>query len=152
MEFRREFCHFTPANRNNLIGWNLPGASDGAQYGMSGGPTNFPKKRKLVDRTTANRGAAIDQNAQAFPGPIDALESARLSCFGGGALLVIPTRGPPRWLLYAEPDFTFRPRGRKSNCRSLRPRGARPAKTGLRMDQPSSSAMGCNSLAARHRR
>ena len=51
---------FTPANRNNLIGW-IAGRSDGAQYGTSV-VYNFPKT-KLVDGPLQIE-ARIDQNAQ----------------------------------------------------------------------------------------
>ena len=45
MEFV-EILPFTPANRNNLIGW-IAGRGDGSQYGTSV-VYNFPKT-KLVD-------------------------------------------------------------------------------------------------------
>ena len=55
-----EILPFTPANRNNLIGW-IAGRSDGAQYGTSV-VYNFPKT-KLVDGPLQIE-ARIDQNAQ----------------------------------------------------------------------------------------
>src|SRR6266436_3360645 len=51
---------FTPANRNNLIGW-IAGRSDGTKYGASV-VYNFPKT-KLVDGPLQIE-ARIDQNAQ----------------------------------------------------------------------------------------
>src|SRR5580700_7708371 len=59
MEFV-EILPFTPANRNNLIGW-IAGRSDGAHYGTSV-VYNFPKT-KLVDGPLQIE-ARIDQNAQ----------------------------------------------------------------------------------------
>ena len=59
MEFV-EILPFTPANRNNLIGW-IGGRSDGAHYGTSV-VYNFPKN-KLVDGPLQIE-ARIDQNAQ----------------------------------------------------------------------------------------
>ncbi|MFL6306690.1 MAG: UPF0182 family protein [Candidatus Sulfotelmatobacter sp.] len=55
-----EILPFTPANRNNLIGW-IAGRSDGAHYGTSV-VYNFPKT-KLVDGPLQIE-ARIDQNAQ----------------------------------------------------------------------------------------
>src|SRR5580700_10150080 len=55
-----EILPFTPASRNNLIGW-IAGRSDGAQYGTSV-VYNFPKT-KLVDGPLQIE-ARIDQNAQ----------------------------------------------------------------------------------------
>ena len=55
-----EILPFTPANRNNLIGW-IAGRSDGANYGTSL-VYNFPKT-KLVDGPLQIE-ARIDQNAQ----------------------------------------------------------------------------------------
>jgi uncharacterized protein len=55
-----EILPFTPANRNNLIGW-IAGRSDGTQYGTSV-VYNFPKT-KLVDGPLQIE-ARIDQNAQ----------------------------------------------------------------------------------------
>ena len=59
MEFV-EILPFTPANRNNLIGW-IAGRSDGAHYGTSV-VYDFPKT-KLVDGPQQIE-ARIDQNAQ----------------------------------------------------------------------------------------
>src|SRR5215472_15238215 len=59
MEFV-EILPFTPANRNNLIGW-IAGRSDGAHYGTSV-VYDFPKT-KLVDGPMQIE-ARIDQNAQ----------------------------------------------------------------------------------------
>ncbi len=76
MEFV-EILPFTPANRNNLIGW-IAGRSDGAQYGAS----------------------VVDQNAQ-LSGQLT-LWNQQGSHVRRGALLVIPTG---RALLYAEPIY-----------------------------------------------
>src|SRR6266403_2579514 len=95
MEFV-EILPFTPANRNNLIGW-IAGRSDGAQYGMSV-VYNFPKT-KLVDGPLQIE-ARIDQNAQ-LSGQLT-LWNQQGSHVRRGALLVIPTG---RALLYAEPIY-----------------------------------------------
>ncbi len=55
-----EILPFTPANRNNLIGW-IAGRSDGTKYGTSV-VYNFPKT-KLVDGPLQIE-ARIDQNAE----------------------------------------------------------------------------------------
>jgi uncharacterized protein len=91
-----EILPFTPANRNNLIGW-IAGRSDGAQYGMSV-VYNFPKT-KLVDGPLQIE-ARIDQNAQ-LSGQLT-LWNQQGSHVRRGALLVIPTG---RALLYAEPIY-----------------------------------------------
>jgi uncharacterized protein len=98
-EAREEFVGilpFTPANRNNLIGW-IAGRSDGAQYGTSV-VYNFPKT-KLVDGPLQIE-ARIDQNAQ-LSGQLT-LWNQQGSHVRRGALLVIPTG---RALLYAEPIY-----------------------------------------------
>jgi uncharacterized membrane protein (UPF0182 family) len=87
---------FTPANRNNLIGW-IAGRSDGSQYGSSV-VYNFPKT-KLVDGPLQIE-ARIDQNAQ-LSGQLT-LWNQQGSHVRRGALLVIPTG---RALLYAEPIY-----------------------------------------------
>src|SRR3984893_1763349 len=89
-----EILPFTPANRNNLIGW-IAGRSDGAQYGTSV-VYNFPKT-KLVDGPLQIE-ARIDQNAQ-LSGQLT-LWNQQGSHVRRGALLVIPSG---RALLYAEP-------------------------------------------------
>jgi uncharacterized protein len=91
-----EILPFTPANRNNLIGW-IAGRSDGAQYGASV-VYNFPKT-KLVDGPLQIE-ARIDQNAQ-LSGQLT-LWNQQGSHVRRGALLVIPTG---RALLYAEPIY-----------------------------------------------
>jgi uncharacterized protein len=91
-----EILPFTPANRNNLIGW-IAGRSDGAQYGMSV-VYNFPKT-KLVDGPLQIE-ARIDQNAQ-LSGQLT-LWNQQGSHVRRGALLVIPIG---RALLYAEPIY-----------------------------------------------
>ena len=95
MEFV-EILPFTPANRNNLIGW-IAGRSDGAHYGTSV-VYNFPKT-KLVDGPLQIE-ARIDQNAQ-LSGQLT-LWNQQGSHVRRGALLVIPTG---RALLYAEPIY-----------------------------------------------
>jgi uncharacterized membrane protein (UPF0182 family) len=91
-----EILPFTPANRNNLIGW-IAGRSDGANYGSSV-VYNFPKT-KLVDGPLQIE-ARIDQNAQ-LSGQLT-LWNQQGSHVRRGALLVIPTG---RALLYAEPIY-----------------------------------------------
>jgi uncharacterized membrane protein (UPF0182 family) len=87
---------FTPANRNNLIGW-IAGRSDAAKYGTSV-VYNFPKT-KLVDGPLQIE-ARIDQNAQ-LSGQLT-LWNQQGSHVRRGALLVIPSG---RALLYAEPIY-----------------------------------------------
>jgi uncharacterized membrane protein (UPF0182 family) len=91
-----EILPFTPANRNNLIGW-IAGRSDGDAYGKAIA-YHFPESR-LVDGPLQIE-ARIDQNAQL---------SAQLSLWNQqgssvrrGALIVIPVG---RALLYAEPIY-----------------------------------------------
>ena len=91
-----EILPFTPANRNNLIGW-IAGRSDGAQYGTSM-VYDFPKT-KLVDGPLQIE-ARIDQNAQ-LSGQLT-LWNQQGSHVRRGALLVIPSG---RALLYAEPIY-----------------------------------------------
>ena len=91
-----EILPFTPANRNNLIGW-IAGRSDGAHYGTSV-VYNFPKT-KLVDGPLQIE-ARIDQNAQ-LSGQLT-LWNQQGSHVRRGALLVIPIG---RALLYAEPIY-----------------------------------------------
>jgi hypothetical protein len=91
-----EILPFTPANRNNLIGW-IAARSDQAHYGAAI-VYDFPKT-KLVDGPLQIE-ARIDQNPQL---------SAQLSLWNQqgssvlrGALIVIPIG---RALLYAEPIY-----------------------------------------------
>ncbi len=91
-----EILPFTPANRNNLIGW-VAGRSDGAHYGTSV-VYDFPKT-KLVDGPLQIE-ARIDQNAQ-LSGQLT-LWNQQGSHVRRGTLLVIPTG---RALLYAEPIY-----------------------------------------------
>jgi uncharacterized membrane protein (UPF0182 family) len=95
MEFV-EILPFTPANRNNLIGW-IGGRSDGAHYGTAV-VYNFPKN-KLVDGPLQIE-ARIDQNAE-LSGQLT-LWNQQGSHVRRGTLLVIPTG---RALLYAEPIY-----------------------------------------------
>jgi hypothetical protein len=91
-----EILPFTPANRNNLIGW-IAGRSDGAQYGTSV-VYDFPKT-KLVDGPLQIE-ARIDQNAQ-LSGQLT-LWNQQGSHVRRGTLLVIPCGLA---LLYAEPIY-----------------------------------------------
>ncbi len=91
-----EILPFTPANRNNLIGW-IAGRSDGAHYGTSV-VYDFPKTR-LVDGPLQIE-ARIDQNAQ-LSGQLT-LWNQQGSHVRRGTLLVIPCG---RALLYAEPIY-----------------------------------------------
>ena len=91
-----EILPFTPANRNNLIGW-IAGRSDGAHYGTSI-VYDFPKT-KLVDGPLQIE-ARIDQNAQ-ISGQLT-LWNQQGSHVRRGSLLVIPIG---RALLYAEPIY-----------------------------------------------
>ena len=91
-----EILPFTPANRNNLIGW-IAGRSDGEHYGTSV-VYDFPKT-KLVDGPLQIE-ARIDQNAQ-LSGQLT-LWNQQGSHVRRGTLLVIPSG---RALLYAEPIY-----------------------------------------------
>jgi uncharacterized membrane protein (UPF0182 family) len=88
-----EILPFTPANRNNLIGW-IAGRSDGDKYGTSI-VYDFPKT-KLVDGPLQIE-ARIDQNAQ-LSGQLT-LWNQQGSHVRRGTLLVIPCGHA---LLYAE--------------------------------------------------
>ena len=91
-----EILPFTPANRNNLIGW-IAGRSDGANYGTSI-VYDFPKT-KLIDGPLQVE-ARIDQNAQ-LSGQLT-LWNQQGSHVRRGNLLVIPIGHA---LLYAEPIY-----------------------------------------------
>jgi uncharacterized protein len=91
-----EILPFTPANRNNLIGW-IAGRSDGPNYGKAM-VYDFPKT-KLVDGPLQVE-ARIDQNAQ-LSGQLS-LWNQQGSHVRRGGLLVIPVG---RALLYAEPIY-----------------------------------------------
>ena len=91
-----EILPFTPANRNNLIGW-IAGRSDGANY-RNAIVYDFPKT-KLVDGPMQIE-ARIDQNAQ-LSGQLT-LWNQQGSHVRRGTLLVIPCG---RALLYAEPIY-----------------------------------------------
>jgi uncharacterized membrane protein (UPF0182 family) len=91
-----EILPFTPANRNNLIGW-IAGRSDGANYGQSI-VYDFPKGR-LIDGPQQIE-ARIDQNAQ-LSGQLT-LWNQQGSHVIRGSLLVIPSGHA---LLYAEPIY-----------------------------------------------
>jgi uncharacterized membrane protein (UPF0182 family) len=87
---------FTPANRNNLIGW-IAGRSDGEHYGEAL-VYDFPKT-KLIDGPSQIE-ARIDQNAQ-LSGQLT-LWNQQGSHVRRGSLIVIPIG---RALLYAEPIY-----------------------------------------------
>jgi uncharacterized protein len=87
---------FTPANRNNLIGW-IAGRSDGEHYGEAV-VYDFPKTR-LIDGPLQIE-ARIDQNAQ-LSGQLT-LWNQQGSHVHRGSLIVIPVG---RALLYAEPIY-----------------------------------------------
>jgi hypothetical protein len=91
-----EILPFTPAKRNNLIGW-IAGRSDGANYGTSV-VYDFPKT-KLVDGPQQIE-SRIDQNAQ-LSGQLT-LWNQQGSHVVRGSLLVIPSG---KALLYAEPIY-----------------------------------------------
>jgi hypothetical protein len=91
-----EILPFTPANRNNLIGW-IAGRSDGANYGNAIA-YDFPKTRLVYGPMQIE--ARIDQNAQ-LSGQLT-LWNQQGSRVRRGTLLVIPCG---RALLYAEPIY-----------------------------------------------
>jgi len=91
-----EMLPFTPANRNNLIGW-IAGRSDGANYGKAL-VYNFPKT-KLVEGPLQIE-ARIDQDPR-LSGQLS-LWNQQGSKVRRGSLIVIPTG---RALLYAEPIY-----------------------------------------------
>jgi uncharacterized protein len=91
-----EILPFTPANRNNLIGW-IGGRSDEPHYGTAV-VFDFPKT-KLVDGPLQVE-ARIDQNAQ-LSGQLS-LWNQQGSHVRRGGLIVIPVG---RALLYAEPIY-----------------------------------------------
>ena len=91
-----EILPFTPANRNNLIGW-IAGRSDGEHYGQAV-VYDFPKTR-LIDGPLQIE-ARIDQNAQ-LSGQLT-LWNQQGSHVRRGSLAVIPIGSA---LLYAEPIY-----------------------------------------------
>ena len=91
-----EILPFTPANRNNLIGW-IAGRSDGEHYGTSI-VYDFPKTKQVDGPMQIE--ARIDQNAQ-LSGQLT-LWNQQGSQVKRGTLLVIPSG---RALLYAEPIY-----------------------------------------------
>jgi uncharacterized membrane protein (UPF0182 family) len=91
-----EILPFTPANRNNMIGW-IAGRSDGEHYGEAV-VYDFPKT-KLIDGPLQIE-ARIDQNAQ-LSGQLS-LWNQQGSHVRRGSLIVIPIG---RALLYAEPIY-----------------------------------------------
>ena len=91
-----EILPFTPANRNNLIGW-IAGRSDGEHYGTSI-VYDFPKTKQVDGPLQIE--ARIDQNAQ-ISGQLT-LWNQQGSRVRRGTLLVIPSG---KALLYAEPIY-----------------------------------------------
>ena len=91
-----EILPFTPANRNNLIGW-LAGRSDGEHYGTAI-VYDFPKTKQIDGPLQIE--ARIDQNAQ-ISGQLS-LWNQQGSHVRRGTLLVIPSG---KALLYAEPIY-----------------------------------------------
>ena len=91
-----EILPFTPANRNNMIGW-IAARSDGEHYGKAV-VYDFPKTR-LIDGPQQIE-ARIDQNAQ-LSGQLT-LWNQQGSHVKRGSLLVIPCG---KALLYAEPIY-----------------------------------------------
>jgi len=91
-----EILPFTPANRNNLIGW-IAGRSDDPHYGTAL-VFDFPKTR-LVDGPLQVE-ARIDQNSQ-LSGQLS-LWNQQGSHVRRGGIIVIPVG---RALLYAEPIY-----------------------------------------------
>jgi uncharacterized membrane protein (UPF0182 family) len=91
-----EILPFTPANRNNLIGW-IAGRSDREHYGQTV-VYDFPKT-KLIDGPLQIE-ARIDQNAQ-LSGQLT-LWNQQGSHVHRGSLIIIPIG---RALLYAEPIY-----------------------------------------------
>jgi uncharacterized membrane protein (UPF0182 family) len=91
-----EILPFTPANRNNMIGW-IAARSDGDHYGTAV-VYDFPKTR-LIDGPQQIE-ARIDQNAQ-LSGQLS-LWNQQGSHVRRGSLLVIPCG---KALLYAEPIY-----------------------------------------------
>jgi uncharacterized protein len=91
-----EILPFTPANRNNLIGW-IAGRGDEPNYGKAV-VYNFPKTR-LVDGPLQIE-ARIDQSAQ-LSGQLSLWNQQGSKVVRGG-LIVIPVG---RALLYAEPIY-----------------------------------------------
>ncbi len=91
-----EILPFTPASRNNMIGW-MAGRSDGAAYG-SLLVYNFPKSRVIDGPLQVE--ARIDQNPQLSS--MFSLWNQQGSRVRRGNLLVIPIG---RSLLYVEPIY-----------------------------------------------
>jgi uncharacterized membrane protein (UPF0182 family) len=91
-----EILPFTPANRNNLIGW-IAGRSDGEHYGQAI-VYDFPKTKLIAGPLQIE--ARIDQNAQ-LSGQLT-LWNQQGSHVRRGSLIVIPIG---RALLYAEPIY-----------------------------------------------
>jgi hypothetical protein len=91
-----EILPFTPANRNNLIGW-IAGRSDGEHYGTSI-VYDFPKTKQVDGPLQIE--ARIDQNAH-ISGQLT-LWNQQGSHVRRGTLLVIPSG---KALLYAEPIY-----------------------------------------------
>jgi len=113
----RKDSAFTPANRNNLIGW-IAGRSDRRKYGTSM-VYDFPKRSLSTGRY--NRGA--NRSERAASGQLTLWNSARLARAAWGRWLVIPSG---RALLYAETDL---PAGRAESDAGVASGRARTARS-----------------------
>ena len=114
-----EILPFTPANRNNLIGW-IAGRCDGDHYGTSV-VYDFPKTR-LVDGPQQIE-ARIDQNAQ-LSGQLT-LWNQQGSHVVRGSLLVIPSGKRPA---LRRADLPAGPAEPHAGAAPGRPRAAGPAR------------------------
>jgi len=114
-----EILPFTPANRNNLIGW-IAGRSDGEHYGTSI-VYDFPKT-KQIDGPLQIERASI--RTRSFPDNCR-LEPARLACASWN-LLVNSVRA--RRCCIAEPIYL---QGRPQPHAGVAPGGAGTGRTGL---------------------
>ena len=114
-----EILPFTPANRNNLIGW-IAGRSDGAKYGTAV-VYNFPKTR-LIDGPQQIE-ARIDQNAQ-LSGQLT-LWNQQGSHVLRGSLLVIPIWSSTLVCGANLPSGSAKPNAGAAPCRACATRQAR---------------------------
>jgi uncharacterized membrane protein (UPF0182 family) len=134
-----EILPFTPANRNNMIGW-IAARSDGEHYGTAV-VYDFPKTR-LVDGPQQIE-ARIDQNAQ-LSGQLT-LWNQQGSHVRRGSLLVIPCG---KALLYAEPIYLQAQRSPMPELRLVVLALAGPA--GLRAELSKERWLRCLETRARH--
>ena len=131
-ETRPEFVEmlpFSPANRNNLIGW-IAGRSDGEHYGTAI-VYDFPKTRLVPGPLQIE--ARIDQNPQ-LSGQLT-LWNQQGSHVRRGSLLVIPIG---RALLYVESIYLQAERSPDARAASRR---ARDAGSAGRMPRPSTKRL-----------